>query len=270
MAATIDYSKYGPMGLDVQKKEPGIIVATLNRPDKRNAINASLHAALEDFLHVANLDRELRAIVLTGAGPAFCAGGDMKDMSQDPSEKGPGFILRGPKWLIQNFANCEVPIIGAINGPAAGLGASIALMCDVIYMSETARIGDTHVNMGLVAGDGGCVIWPLLVGPSRAKEYLMAGEYVEAKEAERIGLVNHVVAPDKLMESAMTYARKMANGPGPAVRWTKLAINRTIWQNINLVLDFSLAVEALSVNTEDSREAVAAFREKRKPQYKGQ
>jgi enoyl-CoA hydratase/carnithine racemase len=269
MAALIDYSKYGPMGLDVQMKEPRILVATLNRPDKRNAVNATLHAALEDFLHVVNKDAEVRAIVLTGAGQAFCAGGDMKDMSQDPGEKGPSYILRGPKWLIQNFANCEVPIIGAINGPAAGLGASIALMCDVIYMSETARIGDTHVNMGLVAGDGGCVIWPLLVGPSRAKEYLMAGEYVEAKEAERIGLVNHVVPPDKLMESALTYARKMANGPGPAVRWTKMAINRTIWQSINNVLEFSLAVEALSVHTEDSREAVTAFREKRKPQFKG-
>lgn len=270
MPANVDYSKYAPLGLDIQKKPDGIYIATLNRPEKRNAVNMALHAAIEEFLHTLNTDKDVRVVILTGAGVAFCAGGDMKDMSANPEEKGPAYILRGPKWLIQRFANCEVPIIGAINGPAAGLGASIALMCDVTFMSETASIGDTHVNMGLVAGDGGSVIWPLLVGPHRAKEFLLTGDYVNAKEAYRIGLVNHVVAPDKLMEAAMAFATKLANGPVLAIRWTKMAINKTIATQANQVLEYSLAVEALSTFTADHKEAIGAFREKRKPHFTGQ
>ena len=186
---------------------------------------------------------------------------------KDFGPSGGMLILRGAKWAVQNMVNCEAPLIAAINGPAAGFGASVALLCDTTFMADTARIGDTHVNMGLVAGDGGCVIWPLLIGPHRAKEYLMSGRYVPGPEAERIGLVNHCVPADKLMDEAMAYATELANGPAAAIRWTKMSINRLIWQNLILVLEMSLATEGLTSGSPDQQEAVAAFREKRAPKF---
>ena len=245
-----------------------VALVTMNRPEKRNAVDQKLHHGFEHLLPALGIDPDVRAIVLTGAGTAFCAGGDFGPKS-DSVDMSPLHMLRGPKLLVQSFVNCEAPIISAVNGPAAGLGATIALLCDVVYMADTARIGDTHVNMGLVAGDGGAVIWPLLVGPNTAKEFLMSGLYADGETAERIGLVNHVVPADKLLDEATAYAQRLANGPAAAIRWTKMAINRTIWQNLNLVLEMSLAVEGLSVHTEDHAEAVAAFQQKRQPQFKG-
>jgi enoyl-CoA hydratase/carnithine racemase len=156
-----------------------------------------------------------------------------------------------------------------VNGVAAGLGATIALLCDVIFMADSARIGDTHVNMGLVAGDGGAVIWPLLVGPHRAKEFLMAGKMATAQDAAAMGLVNHIVAPDRLLDEALAYARELAARPKPAVRWTKMLINQAVQQNMNLMLSLGYATEQLSSHTEDQKEAVAAFFEKRKPKFTG-
>ena len=173
-----DYSKYEENHLDVEMKGR-VAVVTMNRPEKRNAIDSALHEGLELILEDLSTDPDIGAIVLTGAGKAFCAGGDISTMGDTIQDRSPLHYTRGPKYLIQAFANCEAPIIAAVNGPAAGLGATIALMCDVIYMSDQARIGDTHVQVGLVAGDGGAVIWPLLVGPHRAKEFLMAGAYVD-------------------------------------------------------------------------------------------
>ena len=261
----MDYSRYAENFLDVQIKDQ-VAVVTLNRPEKRNAVNSTMHHGLETIFQELGVDPNVGAIVLTGAGPAFCAGGDMMDFGGDGT---PFSILRGAKYLVQGMVNCEAPLISAVNGPAAGLGATLALMCDVTFMADTARIGDTHVNMGLVAGDGGAVIWPLLVGPHRAKEFLMSGQYADAATADKIGLVNHVVPADKLMDEAMAFATRLANGPAAAIRWTKMAINRTVWQNLNLVLEFSLAVESLSGHTEDMKEAVASFREKRQPKFTG-
>ena len=204
----MDYQRYADENHLLVEIKDRVAVVTMNRPEKRNAVNAALHHGLETVWRDLGTDPDVGAIVLTGAGPAFCAGGDMKDFG--PS--GGMLILRGAKWLVQAMVNCEAPLIAAINGPAAGLGASVALLCDTTFMADTARIGDTHVNMGLVAGDGGCVIWPLLVGPHRAKEYLMSGKYVWGPEAERIGLVNHCVPADKLMDEAMAFATELANG----------------------------------------------------------
>ena len=265
-----DYSKYGKEHhLDVEMKDR-VAVVTLNRPEKRNAIDSALHEGLELILDDLSTDPDVGAIVLTGAGKAFCSGGDISTMGGNVQERSPLNHTRGPKYLVQAFANCEAPIIAAVNGPAAGLGATIALMCDVIYMSDQARIGDTHVQVGLVAGDGGAVIWPLLVGPHRAKEFLMAGAYVDGPTAEKIGLVNHVVPHDKLMDEALAYATELANGATAAVRWTKMAINRIVWQNLNLVLEMSLAVEGLSFHTKDHVEAATAFMEKRPPKFTGE
>jgi enoyl-CoA hydratase len=243
-----------------------VALVTLDRADKRNAIDYPLHAALEEAIAHLSQDPAVAAIVLTGAGSAFSAGGDVKGFY--PDDVGPMTTIR-TRSLVQTMLQCEAPLIAAVNGVAAGLGATIALICDVIYMADSARIGDTHVNMGLVAGDGGAVIWPLLVGPHRAKEYLMSGQLVAADEAARIGLVNHVVPAAEVVGAAIAFARILADKPRPAVRWTKMLINQAIQQSVNATLALGLATEQLSSHTEDQKEALAAFFEKRKPRFTG-
>jgi enoyl-CoA hydratase len=261
----MDYSEFATSNLAVEIRDR-IAILTLNRPEKRNAIDFPLHRALEDALRALSHDGEVAAIVLTGAGSAFSAGGDVAGFYPDGA--GPLTTMR-TRGLIEAIVDCEAPLIAAVNGVAAGLGATIALMCDVIFMADTARIGDTHVNMGLVAGDGGAVIWPLLIGPHRAKEFLMAGKLASAAEAEKMGLVNHVVAADLLLGEALAYAHLLADRPMPAVRWTKMLINQTVLQGMNLALTLGYATEQLSSHTEDQKEAVKAFFEKRKPNYTG-
>jgi enoyl-CoA hydratase/carnithine racemase len=263
----VDYQRYheeNHLRIEIADR---VAIVTLDRPDKRNAIDYRLHEGLESALPELGVDPDVGAIVLTGAGSAFCAGGDLVG-SRPPDREGPlhTFRNRDLNWAI---ARCEAPLIAAVNGTAAGLGATLALMCDVIFMADTAKIGDTHPAVALVAGDGGQAIWPLLVGPHRAKEYLMAGELISAAEAERIGLVNHVVPAAEVMPRALAYARKLADGAQCAIRWTKLAVNKLILQQLNLTLEVGLATELMSVKTEDAQEAFAAFREKRKPMFRG-
>ena len=256
------------------EKTNKVATLTLNRPDRLNAVGDGMHEELEDFFGRVNADADVNAIIITGAGRAFCAGGDIGDMSAapDPSSKTrpvPVAFGRGPRRLILQMLEVEAPIVSAVNGPAVGVGATLALLGDVIIAAQGARIGDTHVRVGLVAGDGGAVIWPLLVGVHRAKEYLLTGELMQAEEAERIGLVNHVVAPEELMPKARELAEKLANGPTLAVRWTKASINKLIRERMNLILDTSLAYEALSAGTEDHLEAARAYVEKRPPKFTG-
>jgi enoyl-CoA hydratase/carnithine racemase len=161
----------------------------------------------------------------------------------------------------------EQPIIGAINGDAIGLGATLALLCDIIVASETARFADTHVKVGVVAGDGGAVIWPLLIGPARAKEFLMRGNFVNGADAFKMGMVNYAVASEQVMAKARELAQELADGPTYAIRWSKLAVNKWLKQQANLILDASLAYEMVTFTTEDHREAARAFVEKRKPNF---
>ena len=177
--------------------------------------------------------------------------------------------MPGARRMIQNMLEVNQPIIAALNGDAVGLGATIALFCDIIIAAENARIGDTHVRVGLVAGDGGAVIWPLLVGVHRAKELLMTGRLISATEAERIGLINRVVPQGEALAAAHELAEELANGPALAIRWTKASVNKLIRERMNLILDTSLAFEALTVTTEDHREAAQAWMEKRKPDFQG-
>jgi enoyl-CoA hydratase/carnithine racemase len=224
--------------------EDGIALVTLDRPKSRNAVNRAMHRGLEQVFHELSYHPDVRVIVLTGAGDAFCAGGDLKDYGGRP---GPLDILRN-RDLTWSMARCEAPVIAAINGPARGLGTSIALLCDICYMAEGASIGDAHTPVGLPAGDGGQVIWPLLVGPNIAKEYLMRGIAIDAREAERIGLVNRVFGKAELMDQVMACARDIAARSPEAVRLTKLAVNKMILNQINLNLDLGLASEALAAH----------------------
>jgi len=264
----MDYSRYEFIKV---RKEDKVAVLTLNRPESLNAVSPQLHTELEDIFADVARDDDVNAVVLTGAGRAFCAGGDVKGMDARQSEESP--VNRVPlsygKRLIYNMLDVEQPIIAALNGHAVGLGATIALFCDIIIASEEAKIGDPHVKVGLVAGDGGAAIWPLLCGLAKAKEYLMTGDLISAVEAERIGLINHVVPGSQVMLKAMDLAHRLANGPTRAIRWTKLSCNKRLRDEVNLVLDASLAVESLSILTEDHKEAARAFAEKREPEFKG-
>ena len=235
----VDYSSYRTI---IVEKANKVATITLNRPDRLNAIGDGMHEELEHVFGQLNDDIEVNAVILTGAGRAFCAGGDISGMGGDGESKdsAPAAAItmsRGPRRLILNLLEVEVPIITAINGAAVGLGATLALFGDVIIASENARIADTHVRLGLVAGDGGAVIWPLLVGVHRAKQYLLTGDFVSAEEAERIGLVNQVVPAEELMPTARALAERLASGPTWAMRWTKASINKLIRERMNLILD---------------------------------
>lgn len=263
----VDYSRYKV--LKVERKDK-VALVTLNKPESLNAFDTKLHREMEDILEDLAMDEEVNTIVLTGAGRAFSAGGDIKWMQarvKDPSI--PGIPLTSVQRLINNLVNLEKPIIAAVNGDAIGLGATVALCCDVIYTSENARIGDPHVSVGLVAGDGGCIIWPLLIGVARAKEYLMTGDLIQARDAERIGLVNKVVPQNQVLPAAMALAERLANGPIKAISWTKMSINQFLKHQVNLILPMSSAAEFLSMQTADHAEAVNAFVERRSPRFAG-
>lgn len=247
--------------------EDRVAIVRLDRPEKRNAVNFALHEGLERIFRPLGTDPDIGAIVITGEGQGFCAGGDMVGFY--PEDPGPFDLMRGPRQLVHEMVNCEAPVLAAVNGVAAGLGATIALLSDIVYMADDARIGDTHVKMGLVAGDGGIVIWPLLVGLHRAKELLMGGELVSGPDAAAMGLVNHCVPADELLSTTIAHARRLAEGPPIAIRWTKMALNQHLRQSMNLAMDAGLAAELLSVESEDAREAGRAFAEKRDPVFKG-
>lgn len=221
-----------------------VLTATLNRPDRLNAVNPVLHGELVRMFDDFGRDDASHVLVLTGAGRGFCSGADLKGgvTGSDP-EAVREEIFRDARRLLVTLLETDKPIIAAVNGPAAGLGVTLALFCDVVIASERARLGDTHVKVGLVAGDGGAVIWPLLVGVNRAKELLMTGEMLDAEEALRIGLVNHVVPHEQLMEAAGRKAAELAAGHTFAIRATKRSVNVYVKGMLNQVLDLSLTLE---------------------------
>ena len=264
------YASYEHLLIEVADK---VATVTLNRPAERNAMNRTLIHELRGIWTDLSDDPEVNAVLLTGAGDYFSVGGDVKEMSARP---GGDFLLQGEipdpakgRRLVNNLLDLDKPIVCAINGDAIGLAATIALLCDITVCSATARIGDPHVKVGLVAGDGGAVIWPLLVGVSRAKEFLMRGTLINGTDAARIGLVNHVVAKDEVLAEARAIAQELADGATWAIRWTKLSVNKALKERVNLVLETSMALEKACFHMEDHKEATRAFKEKRKPAFRG-
>ncbi len=263
--ARMDYSRYECLSVERDAK---VLTVALNRPQALNAINARLHTELSQVFADIAQDAETEAVLLTGRGRAFCAGGDIK-WFQDMTPAQLDALFAEARKIIIDMLEVEQPIIAAVNGPATGLGATLALFSDVIYAADNARIGDPHVRVGVVAGDGGAIIWPWLVGAARAKEFLMTGDLVSAGEAERIGLVNHVVPAGELLDTAHAFAQRLANGPRLAVRGTKVSVNKILRDTVNLVLDTSLAIEKQCFHTQDHREAIQSFVEKREPKFTG-
>lgn len=243
---------------------------TLNRPERLNAITGEMHRELSRLFLDLALDDGTDVIVLTGAGKAFSAGGDIDHLER--CRKDPALFdaaIREAKLLVSGLLDCDKPIICRMNGDAVGLGATIALFCDIIIAADHARIGDPHVKVGFVAGDGGAVIWPQLVGYARAKQYLLTGDLIGAEEACRIGLINFAVPEAELDARVDEWAQRLAGGATLAQRWTKATINIGLKQLAGAMMDAGLAYEGLSQRTEDHAEAIAAMRERRKPGFKG-
>lgn len=267
----MNYEKYQYLKIEVDTE--GICTVTMNRPEVLNAAGGPMHPELEKVWLDINDDERVKAVILTGAGRAFSAGGDLKGMAQRVgTPENFRHSLKAPantRRLWQNMLELQPPLIAAINGDAMGLGCNLALFCDITVISETARIGDTHVKVGLVAGDGGAVIMPLLIGLSKARDLLMRGRVLNGKEAHEIGLITHVRPQEQVLEEARTIALELAALPKLAVAWTKLSANKGLKDQLNLVIDTSMAYEMLTMSSNDHAIAVKAFVEKRKPEFKG-
>lgn len=250
-------------------REGRVVTLTLSNPSRMNAVDGKMHEELSRIFYDVQDDPASDIVVLQGDGAAFCAGGDIEWLRNAAEGKAHGPTTVEAKKIIFGLLDLEKPIIAKVRGPAIGLGCTIAAFCDVIFAASTARFADPHVKIGVVAGDGGAVIWPQLVGFARAKEYLMTGDPLIASEAERIGLINHVVPDAELDTRVDTFVKKLLAGAPQAIKYTKVAVNLRLKEIAHTILDASLAYEMLTFATSDHREAVASFLEKRKPNFTG-
>jgi enoyl-CoA hydratase len=259
------YDEYQHLKFDL--KPNGVLLVTLNRPDVMNATNARMHWELTQIWKTVDDDPAVKVVLVTGAGKAFSAGGDLEMIEHMAGNAAAvSQAMREAADIVYNMVNLDKPIVSAINGVAVGAGLAVALMADVSIMSETARITDGHLRLGVGAGDHAAIIWPLLCGMAKAKYYLLTAEFIDGKEAERIGLVSLCAPADELMAKAWKVADKLAAGPQQAQRWTKRALNN--WLRVaGPIFDSSLAFEMLNFLGPDVKEGIAGIKEKRPPKF---
>ena len=253
----------------IYEKKDDIGILTVNRPDKMNAISNELTSELSSLLDELEKDDKLRVLVITGAGDkAFVAGADIQELVDRDARMGRR-VSRERQEIFSRIENLPVPVIAAVNGYALGGGLELALACNIRVCSEKAQFGAPEVKLGIIPGDGGTQRLPRLVGLGRGMEMVLTGDFIDAQEAYRIGLVNKVVPPEELMNAAMELAQKIASRPPLAVRYAKEAVNRS--QEGDKASGFALEsyLHALTCTTEDKKEGVAAFLEKRKGKFKG-
>ncbi|MEN9505986.1 MAG: hypothetical protein RI958_1912 [Actinomycetota bacterium] len=248
-----------------------VLVVTIDHPTSpMNAVDELLHRELAELFSDLKRRADARAIVITGGSKrAFSAGGDFDWFPRLRGADVLDALRREAKQLVWDLLDIEVPIVCALNGSAAGLGATIALLCDVIVMSERAVIVDPHVDVGLVAGDGGTVVWPLLLGPLAAKRHLLLGEPLDAAEALRLGVASEVCPPDQVEQRALAWAERIAARAPLAVRGTKVAVNSLIKRALIDSFDFATALEIPCFMSADHVEAVEAVRARRPPVFEG-
>jgi enoyl-CoA hydratase len=263
----VNYENYKALAF---RRDARVLHVTFNRPETLNAFDNELHGDFERFVQEVARDDATHVIVLSGAGKAFSAGGDIGHM-QTLIDQPTGIYaeIGAGKRLITAFLDIPQPIIAKINGAAIGLGATIALFCDISFAAEHAKIADPHVKVGFVAGDGGAVIWPQLIGYARAKQYLFTGDAITGAEAAKIGLVNFSLPPAELDVEVDAFAQRLAKGARRALQWTKATVNVGLKQVAASVLEAGAAYEMLSNQTRDHAEAVAAFRGKREAEFGG-
>jgi enoyl-CoA hydratase len=254
---------YGLDGILKVESDGAVRIVTLNDPDKLNAMTDPLHEALTDvWVHIMR-DADARAVVLTGAGRAFSAGGNVPGFLrnvEDVEYRRAG--MRTARLFVDHILGCHLPVIAAVNGPAVGLGCSIAMSSDIVLMADTAYLADTHVAVGLVAGDGGVVTWPFMMSMLKVKEYLFTGERIPAQTAVQIGLANRVVPADSLMDEALLLAQKLAAQPPQALQETKRSLNLHLQEAALRVLPYALSAETESFSSPEVAATARKFAEK--------
>lgn len=258
-------------GLLVELRD-GVLIITIDTPPQ-NAINDVLHHQLHSLFQYADADPETRVIVLTGAGKkVFSAGGDVSLMAADLNDTRRSMWLEGmtlEKSMLQTLLNLRKPLITRINGHAGGLGATLAVLGDISIMVDTARIADTHVKAGLAAGDGGALLWPLLMGFTRARRYLLTGEALTGRQAADLGLITEAVPYEQLDQRVFEIAKELASGAAIAINNTKIAINLVLRGVIDSLIEAHFGLEVQSALSDDHREAITAIQQSRKPQFTG-
>ncbi len=254
-------------GLRFERPEHGVLVLTLDRPEALNATSAADHNALSRVWRDIDEDPDTRVVVVTGAGEAFSAGGDLawiETMVQNYDGMMAAFREAGD--IVHRMTECSKVIVSAINGVAVGAGLAVALMADISIMNEDARLTDGHLRLGVAAGDHAVIIWPLLCGMAKAKYYLLTCDFMDGRTADRIGLVSKAVPAEEVLPEAMRVATRIAAGPQDAARLTKRALNLWLKQAAP-AFDASLGFEMLTFMGHDAGEGTAALREKRRPDW---
>ena len=255
------------------EKREGIAVITLNRPERFNSFTTNMYREFPRIVDQLKRDDQVRVIILTGAGKGFCAGSDVSDRLGKRLEKGGEESrfenLRQVGAMAIDIADLDKPLIGAINGAAVGAGLSLSLLCDIRLASEKARFGAVWLSVGLVPDVGATYSLPRIVGREKALELMLSREVIDAREALKIGLVSKVLTPDQLMKDAMELATKIASGPAVAIELTKRGLQRSLDNDLKTQLDYETYAQNICRQTEDHREGIRAFVEKRKPVFKG-
>jgi enoyl-CoA hydratase len=267
----LDYSRYQALKLSLKD---GIMTVMLSNPARRNAVTARMSDELATIWEDLLIDPDVKAIIFTGEGKDFCSGADIGGLVGGPgdSEQQVSYVNRATRYArkhVIGILDCEKPVIAKVRGVAYGMGLSMALACDMVFASDNARLCDSHVKIGLVAGDGGVLLWPLAVGIHRAKEYLMTGEPLDAKKAEEIGLINRCLPDDQLDQHVQNMVEKLSALPPHAVNYTKASLNLVLKQLASTPFEASLAYEVYTMRMDDVGEATKAFMEKRKGRYTG-
>ncbi|MCG7207404.1 enoyl-CoA hydratase/isomerase family protein [Streptomyces arenae] len=251
--------------------DDGVREIVLTRPDVLNRFDATLHHELTTTLEAVRDDPEARAVVLASTGEVFSAGGDfalMREAYEDGTVR--RSLVDDARRLLDAFLNLPQPVVAAVQGAAMGLGATVALACDAVVAARSATLADTHVNVGLVAGDGGCLVWPQAVGMLRARRHLLTGDPLDAETAYRLGAVTDLVdTPGEAHPAAMAIARRIARRAPLAVQGTKRALNVVSRRRAAEVVELSLAHEESTLGSEDMLEGIAAFTGRRAPRFHG-
>ncbi|BBC34151.1 Enoyl-CoA hydratase/isomerase family protein [Streptomyces graminofaciens] len=246
---------------------------TLNRPEAMNAITTDQRERLIHLLSEASADPAVRAVVITATGRGFCAGADLRGASAAVGERIPGDVSRvirlGAQRLIAAVLDCEKPVIAAVNGTAAGIGAHLAFACDLVLATEQARFIEVFVRRGLVPDGGGAYLLPRLIGPQRAKELMFFGDALTAPDAERLGLVNRVLPAEDLEKTARAWAERLAAGPTRTLALTKQLVNASLDTDRTTAFTAEAAAQEINMTTADAREGVASFAERRTPRFEG-
>ena len=263
----MDYSRYHALAVSTKDN---VLTITIDRPTQRNAIGSDLHEELSHIFDDVDRDPDAHVVVLTGAGGYFSAGGDLDwvlSIHGDPVRT--SAAIRNDRRIQNSMLDLEKPLIAKVRGAAIGLGCSLALFADFVFATPEAKFADPHVSVGLVAGDGGAVIWPQLVGLARARRYLLTGDAITGAEAASIGLITAAVPDDELDDEVDRWALRIAAGAPFAIRWTKAAINAGLKVTANAVIDRGAAFENVTQFTSDNRAALEAFKAKTAPVFSG-